>query len=91
MFDINTKRGFEQILQKNIIRPFIFGPVEFEGLNLNENDNPFNADLQRERVVNVLERSVALPSNVCIHGFKVTVKRKTLKRRTTILKHARFL
>ena len=91
MFDINTKRGFEQILKKNIIRPFIFGPVEFEGLNLNENDNPFNPDLQRERVVNVLERSVALPANVCVHGFKVTVKRKTLKRRTTILKHARFL
>ena len=28
---------------------------------------------------------------MCIHGFKVKVKRRTLKRRTTLLKHARFL
>jgi hypothetical protein len=32
-----------------------------------------------------------MPDNLCIHGFKVAVKGKTLKRRTTILKHARFL
>ena len=32
-----------------------------------------------------------MPDNLCIHGFKVQVKNKTLKRRTTILKHARFL
>jgi len=32
-----------------------------------------------------------LPQNLCIHGFKVKVKKRTLKRRSTLLKHARFL
>lgn len=32
-----------------------------------------------------------MPDNLCIHGFNVTIKKKTLKRRTTILKHSRFL
>lgn len=32
-----------------------------------------------------------MPENICIHGFKVTIKKKTLKRRNTIVKHSRFL
>ena len=32
-----------------------------------------------------------LPSNLCIHGFKVKVKKRNLKRRSSLLKHARFL
>jgi hypothetical protein len=32
-----------------------------------------------------------MPENLCIHGVDVTVKNKTLKRATTILKHSRFL
>jgi hypothetical protein len=28
---------------------------------------------------------------VCIHGFKVCIKQRTLKRKSTILKHSRFL
>ena len=32
-----------------------------------------------------------MPDNVCIHGFNVCVKRRTLKRRSTIVKHSRFL
>ena len=32
-----------------------------------------------------------MPENICIHGYSVTIKRKTLKRRTTIVKHSRFL
>jgi hypothetical protein len=42
-------------------------------------------------VTNVLERSILLPNNLCVHGFKVKCKKRTLKRRTTLLKHARFL
>ncbi len=38
-----------------------------------------------------IERSVAMPQQVCIHGYNVTVKRRNLKRRTSLLKHARFL
>jgi hypothetical protein len=32
-----------------------------------------------------------LPDNICIHGFNVTIKNKTLKRRSSIVKHSRFL
>ena len=32
-----------------------------------------------------------MPENLCIHGYEVTIKNKTLKRATTVLKHARFL
>jgi hypothetical protein len=32
-----------------------------------------------------------MPDNLCIHGFKVSVKSKTLKRRSSIVKHSRFL
>ena len=32
-----------------------------------------------------------MPHNTCIHGFKVKVKQRNLKRRTSLLKHARFL
>jgi hypothetical protein len=32
-----------------------------------------------------------MPENLCIHGYQVTVKNKTLKRATTVLKHSRFL
>lgn len=32
-----------------------------------------------------------MPDNLCIHGFKVNVKGKTLKRRSSIVKHSRFL
>lgn len=39
----------------------------------------------------ILERSIFLPSNLCLHGFKVKVKNRTLKRRSSLLKHARFL
>jgi hypothetical protein len=30
-------------------------------------------------------------SNICVHGYRVLVKDRTLKRPTTLLKHARFL
>ena len=32
-----------------------------------------------------------LPTNIFIHGVKICIKNKTLKRRTTIVKHSRFL
>lgn len=42
-------------------------------------------------VTDSLEKTPYLPENVCIHGFNVTIKKRTLKRRTTIVKHSRFL
>jgi len=32
-----------------------------------------------------------MPQNICIHGFKVKIKQRNLKRRTSLLKHSRFL
>ena len=32
-----------------------------------------------------------MPEALCIHGYKVTAKGRTLKRRSTIVKHSRFL
>lgn len=32
-----------------------------------------------------------MPSNLCIHGYNVTIKKRTLKRRSSIVKHSRFL
>ena len=41
-------------------------------------------------MVNRLDTAVGEPI-ICIRGYEVLIKGKTLKRRTTILKHGRFL
>jgi hypothetical protein len=41
--------------------PFLFGPVEFTGLNLSENEEPFDFMLEREQVIQILSRSNFLP------------------------------
>ena len=91
VFDPYLPASFEKALKAKFPRPFIFGPVEFEGLNLTEEEAPFEPEAQREKVAAALERGIYLPPNVCIHGFKVKVKNRTLKRRSSLLKHARFL
>lgn len=91
VFDPNLPASFEKALKAKIPRPFIFGPVEFEGLNLSEEEAPFEPEAQRDKVAAALERGIYLPPNVCIHGFKVKIKNRTLKRRSSLLKHARFL
>jgi hypothetical protein len=30
-------------------------------------------------------------NSICVHGYSIEVKERTLKRRTSLLKHARFL
>jgi len=45
-------------------------------------------------VIDCLEKSAPFKdagSNVCVHGYKVEVKERTLKRGTSMLKHSRFL
>jgi hypothetical protein len=71
--------------------PFIFGPVEFTGLNLNEQDHGFDFESERENVISLLQRSICMPQNICVHGFRVKVKQRNLKRRSSLLKHSRFL
>lgn len=79
---------FAEALKERIGRPFIFGPVEFNHLNIPEE---FNAEAYRHLVSQTLDQTLQMPENLCIHGYQVTVKNKTLKRATTVLKHSRFL
>ena len=51
---------------------------------------PFDDKNARQAVVNRLDTAVGEPI-ICIRGYEVLIKGKTLKRRTTILKHGRFL
>ncbi len=44
--DLFLPSEFKQALQEKFARPFIFGPIEFRGLNLSESEAPF----QPERV-----------------------------------------
>ena len=68
----------------------MFGPVEFT--NLNCNDDEFDSLEQRQKVIDILEQTSILGDiGICVHGYRVLVKNRTLKRRTSILKHARFL
>jgi hypothetical protein len=90
-FDLYAPASFQRALRARVPRPFIFGPVEFEGLDLADDQQAFEPEAQREHVTNALDRSILLPSNLCVHGFKVKVKKRNLKRRSTLLKHARFL
>lgn len=90
-FDLDQPEGFTKALQAKVPRPFIFGPVEFDGLDESNEEKPFDAEAARDKVIAVLGRSLQLPNNLCKHGYKVKIKSRTLKRRTTILKHARFL
>jgi len=78
---------FQEALKEKIQRPFIFGPIEFSGLD----QESFPGAEWRNEIVGNLSRSLYLPENLCIHGFNVTVKNKTLKRASTIVKHSRFL
>ena len=69
-------------------RSFIFGPIEFNHLDVPE---AFDGEQWRAIVEDSLVNSVYLPENLCIHGFHTTIKNKTLKRASTIVKHSRFL
>ena len=85
--DLFLPKEFAMAVQQKIPRPFIFGPVEFT--NLNEPSFPYWE--WRERIQDILLKSPYLPENVCIHGFEVTVRKRNLKRASTVVKHSRFL
>jgi len=84
-------KEFGEALKQKIPRPFIFGPIEFSGLNRSELEDPFDHEQVRAYVEEQLIKCPYLYENICIHGFKVCVKKRTLKRRTSIVKHSRFL
>ena len=72
-------------------RPFVFGPCSIEDLDLLEEESPLRDDLVREGIIEKLEETNGWLKGLCMHGYSVQIKDRTLKRRTTILKHARFL
>ena len=84
---------FQEALRERIPRPFVFGPIEFSDLDREECQNL--GEQWRAAVIDQLLQKANLfgfpAEDLCIHGFKVAIKGKTLKRATTILKHARFM
>lgn len=91
IYDLENTEEFAKALKAKVKMPFLFGPVEFTGLNLSQDEEPFDFNFERENVISILQRSSFLPQNTCIHGFKVKVKNRNLKRRSSLLKHSRFL
>jgi len=90
-YDLENREDFSKALKHKVKMPFLFGPVEFDGLNLMEDKEPFDFQQERENVIKALQRSSFFPQSICIHGFKVKVKQRNLKRRSSLLKHSRFL
>lgn len=82
--DKNFPNDFGEILKDQIPRPFVFGPIEFNHLD----QEAFPAAEWTAKVVQALNKAAILPDN---HGFQVTIKNKTMKRATSIVKHSRFL
>jgi hypothetical protein len=71
-------------------RPFVFGPIELSGL---DKDETFDAAKTTKQIIDTLEKKDGVfgEENIFVHGYKTEIKQRTLKRRTTVLKHSRFL
>lgn len=91
VFDKGGQQGFKDCLEYYVQRPFLFGPVEYEGLDLTDAQQAFAPEDARQRAIDILERGVQIPTDLCPHGYRVLVKGRNLKRRSSLLKHARFL
>ena len=88
--DVFSPSDYIEVLKEKVPRPFIFGPVEFE--DLEENEQPFPAAYWHESIISTLMRCPYVPADdILIHGFAVTVKGQTLKRASQVVKHSRFL
>jgi len=87
------KEDFNEALRERIPRPFVFGPIEFK--DLDKEENQFMGEQWRGQVIDqLLQKSLLFgfpTEELCVHGLHVTVKNKTLKRATTIVKHSRFM
>lgn len=77
------------MISKKVTRPFSFGPIEFEGLQMDNTD--FDLEEANEKIIEFLENySLIGKHQYCIHGYAIKIKGRTLKRASTILKHSRF-
>lgn len=68
-------------------RPFTFGPVIFSELN---SSDAFDSADARQRVCDLVDTALGEPM-LCIKGYQVQIRQRTFKRRSTMLKHGRFL
>lgn len=88
--NLNDPADFSKALSKECPRAFTFGPIEFDELNLTNDEKEFNADGAKQRVIDCLDMHLPQPS-CCIRGHTVTIKERNFKRRSTMLKHGRFM
>ena len=88
--NLNDPIDFEKALRKEVPRPFTFGPIEFTELNLTEAQKSFEINEQLQRIIDSLDLHMAQPS-CCIRGHTVQVRGRNFKRRSTMLKHGRFM
>lgn len=87
--DLFAPQQFEFALKTLYSRPFTFGPIIFDHLN-----QQIDFVEARQQVIDKLESSDKVSSpgaNIFVHGYRVTVKDRTLKRGSSLLKHGRFL
>lgn len=85
--DLTVPEDFAEMLRLKIPRPFTFGPILLDGLDKN-----FDMEAAYDLIMGTLEqRTVVGEENFFIHGLSILAKGRTLKRSSTLLKHARFL
>lgn len=88
--DFTKNDQFLRHLRRAAPRAFTFGPIKFSNLDVDDSDAI--SDARVKAVVDKLhEVSVLGENRICVLGYKVRVKARNLKRRTCLLKHARFL
>jgi hypothetical protein len=79
-------------LKKTWPRPFTFGPVKFSDLNIEDPDVNAAGEVRRGQVSEHLTTMPTVTETpILIHGVNVLVKKRKLKRRSSLLKHSRFL
>lgn len=90
-YKLDTRDGFTKALKASCKMPFLFGPIEFSNLNAQGEQASFDFEGERSKVTECLERSALYPGEIFENGFRVKIKNRNLKRRSSLLKHARFL
>ena len=85
--NLNDPADFAKAISKECPRPFTFGPIEFSELNAMD---AFDASAQKLRIIDSLDLHMPQPS-CCIRGHTVQIKKRNFKRRSTMLKHGRFM
>merc|ERR1719469_62156 len=88
--NLNDPEDFAKALNKEVPRPFTFGPIEFGELDLSQERKAFDVNEQLQRIVDSLDLHMDQPS-CCIRGHRIQVRNRSFKRRSTMLKHGRFM